>query len=79
MKIFLVSLFLVLLICSFGLELILLMGYSSYEEVKRNREALLTSDGVLGCTFARVFFFFADHRIAFGSGSLLGLLLTLIY
>ena len=74
--IFCVSLFVI--IFSLGFEVILVMGYASADELKRQRSKLLNSNNLIERLFSKCLFWAADNRPLLCVFGVIGLMTSLL-
>lgn len=78
MRIFILGISLLLIVFAFGLRLILIMSYSSYDQLMRQKDQLLNSPQLSERTMAKLLYAFVDSRIIIGVVGIIGLLISLL-
>ena len=56
---------LLLVVASFGLKIVLIMGFSSFDQIDQEREELFKSTGMRRVLY-RALYFYIDNRYVFG-------------
>ncbi len=68
---------LLLIVFAFGLEVILLMGYSNYEDMMQSKDQLLNSSNSFDRVTAKVLYALVEYRLLIGYLGIVGLMLSL--
>ena len=78
MKLLIFCVSLLVIIFSIGFEVILVMGYSSIDELKMQRPKLLYSNSLIERLFSKCFFWASDNRPLLCVFGVIGLMISLL-